>query len=78
MRTTLDLDETVLAAARALARSRRCSLGAAVSELARRGLTLESSTQTRPVDMSYSPFPVILGDPDVVVTDDLVAEHRDG
>ena len=38
MRTTLDLDDTVLAAARSLARSRRISLGDAVSELARRGL----------------------------------------
>lgn len=38
MRTTLTLDDDVLRAARGLARSRSISLGAAVSELARRGL----------------------------------------
>ncbi len=38
MRTTLTIDEDVLAAARALARARGQSLGAAISELARRGL----------------------------------------
>ena len=37
MRTTLDLDDDVLAVARSLARERRMSIGAAVSELARRG-----------------------------------------
>lgn len=39
MRTTLDLDADVMAAARELAASERRSLGAVVSELARRGLT---------------------------------------
>lgn len=38
MRTTLDIDETVLAAARAIAEAERRSVGAIVSELARRGL----------------------------------------
>lgn len=39
MRTTLNLDEDVLLAARELAAGERRSLGAVVSELARRGLT---------------------------------------
>lgn len=39
MRTTLDLDEDVIAAARELAAAERRSLGSVVSELARRGLT---------------------------------------
>ena len=39
MRTTLDLDDDVLAAARELAAGERRSLGAVVSQLARRGLT---------------------------------------
>ncbi|WP_436700749.1 DUF2191 domain-containing protein [Nocardioides sp. BYT-33-1] len=39
MRTTLDLDDDVVAAARELAGAQRRSLGAVVSELARRGLT---------------------------------------
>ena len=38
MRTTLNLDEDVLAAARALAAADRRSLGEVVSDLARRGL----------------------------------------
>lgn len=39
MRTTLDLDDDVVHAARELAAAERRSLGAVVSELARRGLT---------------------------------------
>ncbi|HLI43203.1 MAG TPA: hypothetical protein VKU92_01885 [Acidimicrobiales bacterium] len=38
MRTTLNLDDDVAAAARALAQSERRSLGSVISELARRGL----------------------------------------
>lgn len=39
MRTTLDIDDDVVAAARELAAGERKSLGAVISELARRGLT---------------------------------------
>lgn len=39
MRTTLDLDDDVVAAARELAAANRRSLGSVISELARRGLT---------------------------------------
>ncbi len=39
MRTTLDLDGDVVAAARELAAEGRRSLGSVISELARRGLT---------------------------------------
>lgn len=39
MRTTLDLDDDVVTAARALAADERRSLGSVISELARRGLT---------------------------------------
>jgi hypothetical protein len=38
MRTTLSLDDDVLASARVLARQRGESLGAVISELARKGL----------------------------------------
>ena len=38
MRTTLDLDDDVVAAARELAAEERRSLGAVISRLARRGL----------------------------------------
>lgn len=39
MRTTLNLDEDVIEAARELATGERRSLGSVISELARRGLT---------------------------------------
>jgi hypothetical protein len=39
VRTTLDLDDDVIAAARELAAGQRRSLGSIISELARRGLT---------------------------------------
>jgi hypothetical protein len=39
VRTTLDIDDDVIAAARELAAAERRSLGAVVSQLARRGLT---------------------------------------
>ena len=38
MRTTVNVDDDVLAGARSLAQEREISLGAALSELARRGL----------------------------------------
>ncbi len=39
MRTTLELDDDVMTAARELAAAERRSIGSVVSELARRGLT---------------------------------------
>ena len=39
MRTTLEIDDDVVAAARELAAAERRSLGSVISELARRGLT---------------------------------------
>ncbi|MCL2454238.1 MAG: antitoxin [Micrococcales bacterium] len=71
MRTTLDIDPTVLAAARALAAQENLSLGAAVSRLALRGL--------RPVPVPRrAGFPVLTPtDPDRIITDELVAQHRD-
>ncbi|WP_347347703.1 DUF2191 domain-containing protein [Nigerium sp.] len=74
MRTTLEIDDQVLAVARALAASRSVSLGAAISELARRGI---EQSATAPVDLSYSPFPLLVGDAVHVITDDMVAAHRD-
>ncbi len=74
MRTTLEIDDDVLAVARAAAASHKISLGAAVSRLARKGIDCESRPRA---DFSYSPFPVLIGEPGHVVTDELVAEHRD-
>lgn len=72
MRTTLDVDDGVLAAARALARSEGISLGAAVSQLARRGL--ESSAV-----VVAEGFPVFEAADDApAITLELVNEYRDG
>ncbi len=72
MRTTLDIDDDVLRAARALADQRSISLGAAVSELALRGL------RPAPPAESGAGFPVLVSrNPAHVVTTDLVDAHRD-
>lgn len=49
MRTTLDLDEDVLAAARVVSEETGASLGAAVSELARRGMRPQSMVSGFPM-----------------------------
>lgn len=72
MRTTLDIDEDVLLAARDLARRRRSSLGRAVSDLARQGLTRAGSTGAR---NGIPLFPVQPGA--AVVTVELVDRLRD-
>lgn len=71
MRTTLDLDENLLAIARVRAKERGISLGAAVSEMMRQGLRV-------PVQAGRSGFPVFEPPPGApVVTDELVARYRD-
>lgn len=77
MRTTLDIDDAVLSAARSLARAEGTSIGAAVSRLARRGLGLDIAAGSARVEVGYAPFPVLLGDPQRAVTPELVAELRD-
>lgn len=71
MRTTLDIDDQLLAIARVRAREQGVSLGAAVSELIRRGLEVRR-TRTR------RGFPVFEAPPGTpVITDDMVARYRD-
>lgn len=74
MRTTLDIDDRVLASARALSAERGISLGAAVSELALRGLRPQPGLSTAAV----SPFPtfadVMDADP---VTPEMVRDALD-
>lgn len=72
MRTTLDLDEKVLAAARSKARAENITLGRAVSELALDGLM-----PVRGGSESGSGFPVITGAAGHVLTDQLVEQLRD-
>lgn len=53
MRTTLDIDDALLATAKALARERGQTIGMVISELARRGLE-----SRRPAYHQYQHFPV--------------------
>lgn len=69
MRTTLVIDDEILAAARALSAEMGVSLGAAVSELARRGL------QPRIVDNGFPTFDVAPDTP--AITSDMVREAID-
>ena len=70
MRTTLNLDEDVLASARALAQQRKQPIGAVISELARRGL---SPAQRPPAKRNgIRLFPVRAGA--AAVTPELVKE----
>jgi hypothetical protein len=71
MRTTLELDDTVLAVARSMSRDEGISLGAAVSKLAERGLRSESIT-------SASGFPVFTVSTNAApITVEMVNDHRD-
>jgi hypothetical protein len=68
MRTTLNLDEDVAEAARALSRLERRPLGRVVSELARRGLAPATTAVTE--ENGFPTFPVEPGAP--VITDEHV------
>lgn len=71
MRTTLDIDDEVLARARALAAHERISLGEAVSRLAARGLRTGLGTTSTP-----SGFPIFTATGHTI-TDETVQTHRD-
>ena len=75
MRTTLQIDDRVLRAARALADDRGVSLGAAVSLLAARGLDAQ---RLATLDDEERAFPLLPAPaPGHVITDELVAAHQD-
>jgi len=73
MRTTVDIEDSVLDAAKAIARDEGTSIGAVLSRLARKGL-----------DGGAAPahgggFPMFTPAPGAApITVDLVNEHRDG
>ncbi|MBA3596132.1 MAG: hypothetical protein H0W40_01955 [Methylibium sp.] len=80
MRTTLDIEDDVLAAAKELARRERKSAGAVLSELARRALTGAPASGTAPARSGRKPavagfraFPAR----GKVVTDELIDALRD-
>lgn len=58
MRTTLDIDEDVLRAAKEIARRQRKTAGAVISELTRKALTAAPSTaRERKATHGFRPFP---------------------
>jgi hypothetical protein len=74
MRTTLEIDDDVLAAAKELARRERSSAGAVLSKLARRALTGAAAASPVPEAVSsraiggFQPFPsrgVVVSNDDV-------------
>ena len=69
MRTTLDVENDVLDAARALAAARGVSVGAALSELARRGVAARTPLESR---NGFAVFQVPAGAP-VFGPDDIAA-----
>ncbi len=73
MRTTLAVDDDVLAAARDLARGRGVTVGKVISDLARAALTEAAPT---PHEVGRLGFPV-LPRRGVIVTDELVNQIRD-
>ena len=76
MRTTLDIDDDVLHAAKDLARRERKTAGEVISELARRGLTNppESRTPKEPKAVyGFLPFPSRGG----LVTNELIDRLRE-
>lgn len=72
MRTTLDIDEDILLAAKEMARERRQSTGKVISELARQGFFKFTPGETRNGIML---LPV--RDPTAIVTMELVNQLRD-
>jgi hypothetical protein len=72
MRTTLDIEDDILLAARAIAQERKLSMGKVLSDLARQALTQQPTSATR---NGVPLFPVR---PDAgVVTLELVNQLRD-
>ena len=77
MRTTLDLDNTVLAAARAKAQAEGISLGKAVSMIALRGLSLTHPHETGDQPARPDRFPIFYAPEEHLITDELVTHYRD-
>ena len=69
MRTTLDIDDDVLQAARELAKAEKTTVGQLISELARRGLTQPSDSDMQSVEI-VDGIPVLPGRK--IVTNEMV------
>lgn len=72
MRTTLDIDEDILFAARDIAKRQRLSMGKVLSDLARQALSRQTAPTTR------NAVPLFPRQPDAgVVTLELINQLRD-
>lgn len=84
MRTTLDIDDSVLEAVKELARQQGRTIGSVASELLRRALTQPLATGTgrgeatpvAPAATGFRPFPA--GESAVPVSNEQVSRLRDG
>lgn len=68
MRTTLSIDDDLLAAAKSLAQARSVSVGRVLSDLARRGLNTPAKT-TRRAESGFPVFQVGGGAPPITLDD---------
>ena len=77
MRTTLDIEADVLAAAKELARQQHIGVGKVISQLVRRALTGDvrqpASVSTAASATGFEPFPAR----GVIVTNELIDRQRD-
>lgn len=77
MRTTIDIESDVLAAAKELARQQHTSVGKIISQLVRQTLTGSTAPRTAPgqppVVPGFEPFPAR----DVIITNELIDRLRD-
>ena len=77
MRTTIDIEPDVLAAAKEIARQQQVGVGKVISKLVREALTGQASTQaaagTHETLTGFVPFPAR----GVLVTDELIDRLRD-
>jgi len=76
MRTTVNIDDDVLMAAKERARRERRSTGEVLSELARRGLTAPASSSSGPESESLFGFRPIPRRTDAIVTNELIDRLR--
>jgi Arc/MetJ family transcription regulator len=77
MRTTIDIENDVLAAAKEIARQQNTSVGKVISDLVRQTLTgaatAHAATRNAPAVPGFEPFPAR----GVIVTNELIDRLRD-
>jgi len=78
MRTTLDIDDDVLAAAKELAKAKNSTAGEVISDLARKALTYAGSgSEAAPHGLLYKEGWYVLPPRGAVVTNELIAKIQE-